>query len=139
MLRRTGTSDDHSRFNTRQIMLLLVFAALTAVTLAAAHFSLSDNADLKHLSLSEGTLTPAFASGATSYTATVDNAVDEVDVTAVPSHAEAIMTVNGTLTDSGTPRTVPLEVGANEILISVTAEDGVTSKGYTVEVTRSDP
>ncbi|WP_171056436.1 cadherin-like beta sandwich domain-containing protein, partial [Paenibacillus sinopodophylli] len=49
------------------------------VTRAAA--ALSSNADLGGLSLSSGTLSPLFASGTTSYTASVANGVSSITAT----------------------------------------------------------
>ena len=45
----------------------------------------STDATLSNLSLSDGTLTPAFASGTTSYTASVGNAVSQITVTSTKS------------------------------------------------------
>ncbi|WP_222429929.1 cadherin-like beta sandwich domain-containing protein [Paenibacillus cremeus] len=101
------------------------------VTRAAA----SSNADLSNLTLSQGTLTPAFASGTTSYTASVANAVTSVDVT--PTLADGSVTVNGSAATSGNAKTVNLNVGANTITVLVTAQDGTTAKSYTTTVTRA--
>jgi len=101
----------------------------------------SNNADLSALTLSSGTLAPAFASGTTSYTAALANAVSSLTVT--PTCAEANATiearVNGgsfTPVTSGSPSgSLALNVGSNTIDIRVTAQAGNT-KTYTVTVTR---
>jgi len=88
----------------------------------------SSNADLAGLSLSAGTLSPSFSSGVLNYTATVANAVTGETVTATLADATATITsITGT---SG------LVVGANTITVNTRAQDGVTTKAYTVTVTR---
>ncbi|MFC9775362.1 cadherin-like beta sandwich domain-containing protein [Paenibacillus chitinolyticus] len=100
---------------------------------------LSTNADLSGLTLSAGTLSPSFASGTTSYTAGVANNVTSVDVTPTLADGTATLKVNGSTVTSGSPSSVPLNVGANNITVSVTAQDGTTQKTYTVTVTRAAP
>jgi len=87
----------------------------------------SSNAYLSSLSLSAGTLMPAFASNNMEYTASVKNSVDSVTITATPAHANASVTGAGEHS---------LDVGANTITVTVTAEDG-TTMAYTVTVTRA--
>ncbi|QYR21492.1 cadherin-like beta sandwich domain-containing protein [Paenibacillus sp. sptzw28] len=96
----------------------------------------STNANLSNLALSQGTLSPAFSSGVTGYSATVANSITSVDVTPTAADPGATITVNGKVVASGTPSTVPLNVGDNIVKVIVTAEDGTTQKLYTVTVTR---
>ncbi|MDQ3551994.1 MAG: cadherin-like beta sandwich domain-containing protein, partial [Bacteroidota bacterium] len=96
----------------------------------------SSDANLSNLTISAGTLTPAFASGTTSYTASVANSVTSVDVTPTASNVNATITVNGTPTASGTVRNVALSVGSNMITTIVTAQDG-TTKTYTITIIRA--
>jgi len=104
-----------------------------SVTISTAK---SSNADLSGLELSSGTLEPAFASGTTSYTASVYNDVTSITVTPTTADSKATVTVDGATVVSGTPsEAISLEVGENTITIVVTAEDG-TTKTYTVTVTR---
>jgi trimeric autotransporter adhesin len=98
----------------------------------------SVNANLAGLKLSSGTLAPVFAAGTISYTATVTNATASITVTPTTSDAGATVKVNGTTVASGTASgALPLVVGPNTITTVVTAADGVTTKTYTVTVTRS--
>ncbi|MGZ4032954.1 MAG: cadherin-like beta sandwich domain-containing protein, partial [Tumebacillaceae bacterium] len=99
----------------------------------------SANADLSNLTLSQGTLSPAFASGTTSYSANVANEVTNVDVTAMLADSTASVKVNGVAATSGSAVNVPLNVGANTISVLVTAQDGTTQKTYTITVTRAEP
>lgn len=93
---------------------------------------------LSGIVLSSGALSPAFASGVTSYTASVDNSVSTVTVTPTASDGSATITVNGTTVASGSASgPISLSVGANVISIVVTARDGVTVQTYAITVTRS--
>ncbi|MCP2043814.1 Ig-like domain-containing protein [Pontibacter sp. HSC-36F09] len=98
---------------------------------------LSSNANLSNLTLSQGSLSPAFQAGTTAYTASVANTVTSVSVTPVKADANATVSVNGTeLTSGVTSIPVNLYVGANTITVLVRAQDG-TTKSYTVTVTRA--
>ena len=87
----------------------------------------SANADLATLSITSGTLSPAFVSGSTNYTATVPNDVTSVTVTDSPDDPLASAQVTG-----GTG----LIVGNNTITVRVTAPDHMTFKTYTIVVNR---
>jgi hypothetical protein len=106
-------------------------------TVTVTRAAISTNADLSSLQISQGTLTPAFNSATTSYTATVINAVATINVTPTVADAGASVTVSGAITISGSAKSVSLAVGANSIPVVVTAEDGVTTKTYTMTVTRA--
>ncbi|WP_240480001.1 cadherin-like beta sandwich domain-containing protein [Paenibacillus fonticola] len=97
---------------------------------------LSNNAYLDSLTLSAGTLSPAFDKDVLDYTASVSHPVSELDVTASVADAEATVQINGTKVSSGVARTIPLSVGSNAITIEVTAQDG-TKKMYRITVTRA--
>ncbi len=94
----------------------------------------SSNAGLSNIALSIGTLSPAFASAITSYSATV-NDIGSVTFTPTTADAGATLTVNGTPATSGTGVPVTLVKGANIITTVVTAQDGTTKKTYTTTVT----
>ena len=98
----------------------------------------SSDASLSALSLSGVTLSPAFASGMTAYTASVANSVTETTVTATSSDANASVEVTPEDADDGTSGDqVALAVGVTTITVEVTAEDGETTQAYTVTVTRA--
>ena len=79
-----------------------------------------DNIILRNLTLSEGTLTPAFTSETETYEATVPNAVESLTVTPVANDAAATITVNGTPVPSGTPsQDIGLATGPNTIEVTV--------------------
>ena len=92
----------------------------------------SNNANLSALTLSTGTLSPSFDSGILSYTATVANSESSITLTPTVQQAGASLTVNGAAN-----ALVSLSIGSNSIPIVVTAQDGTTTKAYTVNVTRN--
>ncbi|MDC1440383.1 cadherin-like beta sandwich domain-containing protein [Planktomarina temperata] len=99
-----------------------------AVTRAA-----SSDATLSALTLSQGSLSPSFASGTLAYTSSVPNSVSSLIVTPTTNDANATATVNGA--SAATP--VTLAVGSNTVTVQVTAQDGTTIQSYTVAVTRA--
>jgi gliding motility-associated-like protein len=95
-------------------------------------------ADLSALTMSSGTLTPAFASGTTVYTTSVSNTISSVTVSPTVSDATATIKVNGiTVANGSTSGSIALAVGNNSITTAVTAEDGITNRTYTVTVNRA--
>ena len=96
----------------------------------------SADASLSALSLSGVTLSPAFVSGTTAYTASVGHAVTETMVTATAAAGAAFeVKLNGVVDQDGV---VGLAVGSgNVIAVVVTAEDGETTRAYTVTVTQA--
>ena len=101
----------------------------------------SSDATLSGLTTSDGTLTPAFDSSKTAYTATVAYSVASVTVTPTVNESNATVAVNGSGVTSGSPsQAISLTAGQSTNLnVVVTAQDGVTTKAYTIAVTRSPP
>ncbi|MET3851395.1 Ig-like domain-containing protein [Paenibacillus sp. OAE614] len=96
------------------------------------------SAALSHLTISSGTLSPAFVPETTSYTANVPYAVSSIKVNATMKDNSATMTVNGSPVASGQPsQDISLNVGVNPITIIVTAKD-LSTKNYTISVTRAN-
>lgn len=95
-------------------------------TMTVSDASKSDNANLKSLSLSNGSLSPSFSASRTSYTATVANSVTQCKVYATASDSGAKVSVSG---DSA------LKVGKNTRTVTVTAPSGA-QKTYTITITR---
>ncbi len=95
-------------------------------------------ATLSNIKLSTGALSPAFATGTVNYTASVPNTVTSVTLTPTTTDANATVTVNGATVASGTASgAIALVVGANKITTIITAQNGTTTKTYTVTVNRS--
>jgi len=98
----------------------------------------SSNDQLSKLTISKGTLSPAFSTTTTSYSDLVTNGISSITVTPTLSDPNARVTVNGAATTSGSASSpVALNAGANTISIVVTAPDGTTTQTYTVTVTRA--
>lgn len=85
---------------------------------------LSSNANLKSLSVSQGTLSPNFSASKTQYTLNLDGDITSLKVTATADDSNA--SVYGTGTKS-------LKPGKNTVTVSVEAEDGST-KEYIITV-----
>ncbi|MFZ2279949.1 MAG: cadherin-like beta sandwich domain-containing protein, partial [Prosthecobacter sp.] len=102
--------------------------------------TISTNANLTGLALNNGTLSPVFAGGTTSYTATVGYPVTSITLRPTLANAGASMTVNGLPVSPGSASApVSLSVGDNTLITVVTAQDGTTTQTYTVTVTRAAP
>ncbi|WP_203232117.1 cadherin-like beta sandwich domain-containing protein [Paenibacillus pinistramenti] len=92
-------------------------------------------AELLDLTLSQGTLSPSFDADTTVYTATVGSDVTSEDVTATVEGTNATLSIDGTVTTSGTAVNVPLSVGPNSIIVQLIPDSG-PGKAYTIIVTR---
>jgi uncharacterized repeat protein (TIGR02543 family) len=107
------------------------------VTVTRAAPSASADASLSALSVSSGTLSPEFASGDTSYTATVAFSV-ATGFTVTPTKSDSNATTVQYLGATGTTAfTGALGVGENVIRTLVIAQNGTTTSTYTVTVTRA--
>ena len=99
---------------------------------------------LTALSLSSGSLSPTFGNpnqcgnASTQYTATVDSDIERITLTPAANGAahRVSMTANGI---SITGNSVPVNVGNNSIVISVSTRDNQATTRYTLVVTRSEP
>ncbi len=98
----------------------------------------SSVADLSSLSLSSGSLVPVFSSGTTAYSASVPYGTVSVTLTPALADVNASVTVNGSPVASGVASTpIALSVGSNVINVIVTAQDGTSTRSYTITVTRA--
>ncbi len=101
------------------------------------------DAALIGLSLSDGTLGPAFATDTVSYTASVPRSVSILTVTPEPANESATVAYVDSSgeelhdADSNSAgHQVNLSVGENEIRVMVTSSDNTVTRTYTVTVTR---
>lgn len=90
--------------------------------------SLSKDASLKELKISEGTLSPAFSPSVMNYTASVGADVTSVVVSGTTTNAKAEIT---SITGNEN-----LKPGENVVKVSVTAESGATAV-YTITITKA--
>ena len=100
----------------------------------------SDVDDLADLRIGRLALSPAFAAGTTSYTATTTAASNTV--TAIPADAGATVEITNTHDTDQTDNydngaSVVWATGENTVKVKVTAENGTTTQTYTVTVTKS--
>ena len=95
-----------------------------------APYQASANANLKSLSVGQGTLSPAFSKTVYEYALSVGGGVERITVSASPEDAKASVKVSGNTN---------LKVGENTVTVKVTAEDGKTTKTYRITVTRAKP
>ena len=107
------------------------------IRVTRAPSSLSPNADLAGLTISGGSLNIDFEPGITSYSVAVANSVSSVSV--FPRAANADATVSVKVNGMEAPAdNIPLtEGGATVITVVVTAQDGSTSRTYTITVFRA--
>jgi hypothetical protein len=101
-----------------------------------------NNANLSALTLSSGTLDPAFSAATTTYTALVSNSTASITVT--PTREAAIATIQvrinsgsyATVTSGAASSALSLNIGSNTVEVLVTSQDASATKTYAVTVTR---
>ena len=101
----------------------------------------SSNATLSDLTVSTGTLNPGFAAGTPNYTVTVPASVDSMTLTAAKSDLNAVMSAAGSVIAPAGVLTgsvsSPLGLGTTTLFtITVIAQDGVSTRPYTITVFR---
>jgi len=111
--------------------LIILFAVLMGCQNPVGDQTKSNNGELSSLTVSIGTLSPTFAVETTAYTVSVANSTTNITITGTKADSNATLSSNNGVAQS-------LNVGTNTITITVTAEDGITSKSYIVQVYR-DP
>ena len=108
-----------------------------AAATAASATPQSSDATLSGLTISQGTLTPTFASTITAYRATVPNATDTLTITPTVNESNATVTVAGVAVVSGSSSDfINLVVGDTTIAVVGTAQNTTTTLTYTVTVLR---
>ncbi len=124
---------------------LLAFPAALAIVVAPVSAqTLSSDATLRNLTLSEGRLSPAFDSATTTYLAAVGYTIPRITVSPVTNDASATVAYTDgadqplTDVDSAARQQVDLAVGENVTKVKVTAEDGNATETYTITVTRTE-
>lgn len=100
----------------------------------------SSNDDLASLRLGRLTLSPAFAAGTTSYTATTTDATNTIN--AVPADAGASISITNThdtdeVDNYDNGDAITWATGTNTVAVKVTAANGTATQTYTITVTAS--
>jgi Cadherin-like beta sandwich domain len=111
-----------------------------AYSLPGSFVPLGNNADLSSLTISNGTLSPGFATNTLVYNVTVGSEVASISVTPTVAESGATVKVNGTSLASGNSSApLNLNVGSNTLLVQVTAQNGSDLKTYSLNVVRPGP
>lgn len=111
---------------------LFIFdAAAAAITLA------SDVSTLNALTTSLGTVTPVFSSTFYNYSLVVATGTTSVNLTPTKSDTGAVVYVNGVAHPSGTAVTISTPTATTNVTIKVIAQDLVSSKTYSVVITKA--
>ena len=138
----TGTSSPDITLDKTTVITLTVIAAngrtqkiyTLRITKLAASVS-----NLSKLLVSNGaTLSPSFSPDTLTYLSTVPFSVDTLTLAPTPQDPAATITVNGqAVASGGATQPLPLTVGANNVFtILITAADGLTTRSYSLTVTR---
>jgi len=94
----------------------------------------SSNATLSALKVAGYSLSPSFKSNVTSYKLYVPQGVNAVDVTATTSDVGAKLTINGVPAATGITQST--SVNNEEVIVTVTAEDGISKEYYLLSIVR---
>ncbi len=90
------------------------------------------------MTLSSGSLSPSFSTNHQSYYASVSNADNSIQITAITTAStSSVLLNNNPLSSNVASNSISLSVGNNTIVIRVTAEDTVTFTTYTVVINRA--
>ncbi len=102
-------------------------------------FTVNNLYGLSALTVSPGSLSPAFDPATTAYTVEVDPDISSVNFTATLADDNATLTIDGTAASSGVARAVNLGAAGTStpVAIVVTAAGGTNEKTYTVAVNRA--
>lgn len=119
---------DYEGYDADEQLLDITQLGSSAVTInsGSTAAAASSDASLSSLQISPGTLSPEFSSEVDSYTASVSLDTEKLTVSAVPASDKATVALSGT----------DLQDGENTVTCTVTAEDGTTSRTYTILVNR---
>lgn len=98
----------------------------------------SNDARLKSLTIDKGTLTPTFVPSKFEYAAEVEATDNKVTIVAIPNEENAKITIDGKEVKSGEAYLVDLVEVKQTVTIVVTAQDGKTTKTYTITFTNKN-
>ncbi|NBD22250.1 DNRLRE domain-containing protein [Paenibacillus glycinis] len=123
--------------------LLLLWSALAALFPARILAASEEEPALASLSISSGSLSPAFQSTHTSYAANVADSVNALSLTPTASDSEASISVsiNGDadipVASGAASPSLPLEIGRNVIAVRVESADGQSRTDYSIALTKT--
>ncbi|MDA8014208.1 MAG: cadherin-like beta sandwich domain-containing protein [Gammaproteobacteria bacterium] len=113
-------------------------SAMQTYEVAISRRQAEDDAALSALSISHGTLFPAFSPGVTSYYAAVGNDVGQLGITPTTRDVAASIQVGraGHLGGSSVAQGTEVGRGNNVFLVVVTSENSAVTRTYTIDVFR---
>jgi large repetitive protein len=125
--------------NTITIVVTSTFPKETKTyTINVVRVEASTNPKLNTLVISGGSISPTFDADTTAYTASVPYSNASITITPTSKIAGGTVSVNSATVSSGVASgPLALSVGANVITVVSTAQDGSTTKTYTITVTRA--
>ena len=85
------------------------------------------NADLETLAVEYYTLSPEYQNTVTNYSLQVSNTTEKLNILAIPQNESAIVHISGNEN---------LKIGQNQVVVTVTASNGITNKKYIIDVYR---
>jgi hypothetical protein len=132
-LYRTGGSGRNSLVGNPGEMFVF-YAAKITISEAAADSLLASSGGL---TISTGTLSPVYSQSITNYTTTAAISTTPITVTATSQDSDASITINNKLKASGVGESIALVTGLNTIVVTVTAENGVTVSNYVLNITKT--
>jgi hypothetical protein len=130
ILKGTGTIDVSSG-NTKDTITVTAFDGITKKSYIVEFIVplLSSDATLKTLSINKGSLNPIFNASVTTYEVKLPAGITSVNVSATTNYK------NATFTGAGA---IDVSSGSSTAIVKVTAEDGVTTKSYTINFSYED-
>lgn len=122
------TLDTYEVYDTDGNSISISHAGSSSISVAA-NDNASSVAALSNLEISPGELEPAFSPDITDYSVTVGLSVSRIAITALPGSENAKITV---------ANNDKLEDGENDVIVSVTSQDGQKTTDYHINVIRKD-
>jgi hypothetical protein len=112
-------------------------ATAAAFQFTVNYYTLSNNAALTALGPDAGTLSPLFDPAVTDYDLQLPFDQSEVRLTPASAHPAATVKVNGATVAAGSAsEALPVPAAGTEIVVTVTAEDGITTATYRLQANR---
>ncbi len=108
-------------------------------TATIAPSDLSGDASLTSLTVSDGSLTPEFASSTTGYMVKVDYGVERTSITPLANDSFATISIEASPVVRGKSYVADLPVGTSTINVLVTAQDSISTRTYSIVVVRAQP
>ncbi len=114
----------------KRFLILNLFIILMLLLFSGDVFAIpNNNPALKEIRLSNGELNPQFDYLTTTYSVVVSEDVQKMEIEAIPLEETSKVEIIGD---------IDLKLGSNKVIILVTAEDGETTRTYTLNITRGN-